>query len=1132
MTLGLSVAGQELEVSRTLYRTKQTAAQLTITYPDGAQDTVRNQRSVTSRIIAELGNLDKDALLNSCFVEQKKLDKLEGLNAEERRRSLENLLNLNKLSQVQERMKITRQDEYETKTARGRLALATAQAQVPKLHAELESVERRLLALALNATSTKLEAQRRNIRQLEADAERLSAERATLEASIEKIDTLKATRDRLAAVRDCCREMDEAAAQEESYANTLASLDARERDELPHLNERLAKLDALNHVFDTLNNEIVARSTEERHLAGARQELQAITEHTMAAQELLQKVTRQQAGITQQIKVVDSTEQAAKESLGALTTRRIALQKLASDCRQLDERQQAIAAATANRDQASEYAQLQHGLAAIQNAYETQQAKAGEAEQAYRAAQQTYIQTREAEALNSWIHAEQDRQVLAGVAERRAAAERGVAEAEAALHTYEEAARKTSRQRMMIGGVGALILVIGLPLLIFMPLLGIPFLLAGIAGVAFAWRISSRLAQLRRDMQTTTETLSQKRADREKVNLEYAAAQARHESDARRAAAIQTLQAFAAAVPSDRSGAETRLAQLCRSLGCDSAHLPSSQHMASAINEKQQAVNSANAALTQIGLRRQAIDDQRNRHPGRGLQPADYYAGLLPDLKQTDATLTAEIERQAQQYDTGVDQVQDVIGELTGQITEQQRILDSIPHQRMTIRVQQTQLETDRQSLSREQAWLEKHDRSAIEQQIAATEITLQARLATLTRLQQEAKQQAAVIGVAAAQPIVLSERGRVEAARTQLEQVLAQRRDYIRQLGEARQKRHAALEQASAAWQHALPLPAGLATPPTSPPTKGELIQLDQTIADQLRLLREPVVRHRLSQVDQQSGAVRSAIRQEEATINGLELDMQRILATLDITLASMSRDAIAEAFPLIDQLQPGDEQLLHNEQNRLEGELAVVRHTCTNLATELATGEELLDAPTCTQELEAQERRIAIKDRAGKVVTAVRKRLVEKVLPSTTHNMSILLPIMTLQRYRECELTPDYKLKVWDEQAERFVAKNIFSGGTRDQFSLALRLAFAIATLPQQLGTTPSFLFLDEPLSSFDIPRTEALIQLLTGGFMRGYFKQIFIISHNQMFDRRAFTHRIVLENGRVAEHTLGEVPAASEV
>ena len=141
----------------------------------------------------------------------------------------------------------------------------------------------------------------------------------------------------------------------------------------------------------------------------------------------------------------------------------------------------------------------------------------------------------------------------------------------------------------------------------------------------------------------------------------------------------------------------------------------------------------------------------------------------------------------------------------------------------------------------------------------------------------------------------------------------------------------------------------------------------------------------------------------------------------------------------------------------------------------------------------------------------------------------MRQILPTLTRDRYHDAQLDPEtYKIQVWDERAGQggaFKEKNIFSGGTKDQFSLALRLAFALATLPQERGSAPSFIFLDEPLGSFDTERADALIYLLTEGEIARAFDQIFLISHIHV-DERLFTHRVVLENGRVQ---FTDLPAA---
>jgi exonuclease SbcC len=138
----------------------------------------------------------------------------------------------------------------------------------------------------------------------------------------------------------------------------------------------------------------------------------------------------------------------------------------------------------------------------------------------------------------------------------------------------------------------------------------------------------------------------------------------------------------------------------------------------------------------------------------------------------------------------------------------------------------------------------------------------------------------------------------------------------------------------------------------------------------------------------------------------------------------------------------------------------------------------------------------------------------------------MRRILPALTRDRYHDAQLDEEsYKIQVWDERASgadgqggAFKEKNIFSGGTKDQFSLALRLAFALATLPKERGGAPSFIFLDEPLGSFDEERANALIYLLTEGEIARAFDQIFLISHVHV-DERLFTHHVTMEGGRIA-------------
>lgn len=113
------------------------------------------------------------------------------------------------------------------------------------------------------------------------------------------------------------------------------------------------------------------------------------------------------------------------------------------------------------------------------------------------------------------------------------------------------------------------------------------------------------------------------------------------------------------------------------------------------------------------------------------------------------------------------------------------------------------------------------------------------------------------------------------------------------------------------------------------------------------------------------------------------------------------------------------------------------------------------------------------------------------------------------------------DYLIRVWDPAAGRYVAKNLFSGGTRDQCSLALRLAFALAILPQELGVAPGFIFLDELLSASDVQRAQALVELITTGIIAQQFNQVVLISHQHAFNREAFQFR--MESGKIVESDL---------
>ncbi len=163
--------------------------------------------------------------------------------------------------------------------------------------------------------------------------------------------------------------------------------------------------------------------------------------------------------------------------------------------------------------------------------------------------------------------------------------------------------------------------------------------------------------------------------------------------------------------------------------------------------------------------------------------------------------------------------------------------------------------------------------------------------------------------------------------------------------------------------------------------------------------------------------------------------------------------------------------------------------------------------------------------RERAVTILASTRARMMAAILPDTQREMARILPDLTAGRYRFPRLDDRFQLEVYDGRKRAWVRRSLFSGGTQDQFSLALRLGFAIAALPRELGTAPGFLFLDEPLSSFDRERTRALVDLLRdpAGLIGTHFRQVFLISHSQAFDPGLFTYQIQMEDGGIARTNL---------
>jgi len=145
--------------------------------------------------------------------------------------------------------------------------------------------------------------------------------------------------------------------------------------------------------------------------------------------------------------------------------------------------------------------------------------------------------------------------------------------------------------------------------------------------------------------------------------------------------------------------------------------------------------------------------------------------------------------------------------------------------------------------------------------------------------------------------------------------------------------------------------------------------------------------------------------------------------------------------------------------------------------------------------------------------------KHVREKFLPAIEINMSQIISQITGGIYKAVRLNEDYNIEVLDSNAGKFISKDIYSGGTVDQFLLAMRLAFILSLLPQTKQTYPQFLFLDEPLASSDQNRRTNIINLLTKTLSKE-FKQIILITHLDINPQN--TRTITINQGKITSNS----------
>lgn len=174
-----------------------------------------------------------------------------------------------------------------------------------------------------------------------------------------------------------------------------------------------------------------------------------------------------------------------------------------------------------------------------------------------------------------------------------------------------------------------------------------------------------------------------------------------------------------------------------------------------------------------------------------------------------------------------------------------------------------------------------------------------------------------------------------------------------------------------------------------------------------------------------------------------------------------------------------------------RLGAGLAGLRqqaHDLTSRHESLA--HDLRRAEAAADNTAAERRLLSATELAAGEMGKLKEEMIGRVIPSLNDRASQLIDEMTDGRYTELTLTPDYEIQFRNYMGE-LKDFEVLSGGERDVFALALRLALS-EVRADRIGV----LILDEVMESLDTERQELVWTALLN--LTSRYHQIFVVTH----------------------------------
>jgi exonuclease SbcC len=966
VALTMSVGDTQLKIQRSIFRHRTNSAQLLITYPGRDPETVSGTRAVNARIIQELNGLDGEALLNSCFVEQKQLDKLEGSSRAKREEVLLKLLDMDRLTDLGNAFKWGGGDDRQLDIARDKLQLVQAARKLTEAQELQAQVKRQLKLVAIHIDLDEIEQQREIVQKQSAEQEQQEAKVRQLNKELACLGDLRSAETALVAIQDSLDTIANYEAEMRRLRDELDELDRLEREELPARRADLRILEIVQSHLDGIKGLEVAR----RQATVERERLESI----LSLADQLKEPKRRLEALPCEEKDAHNAARNAERRLKAAQTIE-ALQRWAAAYRAIE--------ALADAD-----GQIRHAQERAESVRERQE-------------------TLDRERKSSKVIPVTVALLLIGLVVA------GISLLFAPFWLIVPVGTGFSFNPLWL--VAAALIVVGVAV--------------GVRGLRQHRYIKAELVNCDNQLQEYKRAIGEQERRKETVTeqrpptLETCVAQ---------------LEKLEVDVPRSEDEADTVIRTLEDGLG---------EYDMSTLIE---AVSEAGSELSTLTERRRALEAE-----------IVFVQGELDD-SLADVNL---------------------------------RHIDAVKRQIEILRDNEAGNETEVRD-----KWEAISDELARFDLPRETESALNCLAGQVGRLTNEIEK--------------LEERVR---GREKLKQQQKEWKECISSEENNIQKQREELAELSEKVGDPITVPDNYVVTQVLADVRLALEQLDES---QLKL--------DLKSAQEATADAKAAVKQAEEAITSAKANIEQILAQLDLPVPEeLTLEAIAVLEPEFMNWSTTDYPELEGQHDNLIGTVRSLGDEVQKLETKLGVRHQELEEESCQCEVETLQQRKAVCHKAQPILEGVRRRMLSRVLPGTIDYMQLILPLLTAGRYCHAELDPDsYKMRAWDvhagEQGE-YVEKDFFSGGTQDQFSLALRLGFALAALPQELGVSPGFIFLDEPLSAFDRQRTAALIKLLSEGEVAKRFDQIFLIAHDRTFETCPFPYYVRLEDGRIVEHNL---------